>query len=208
MAAVFTVGLTGGLASGKSTVARQLVGFGVHVCDADAIVHELYRPGQPGADRVAQLFGAQMLDDRGGVDRDRLAAMVLEAPDALLRLQAAIHPLVDQRLTAWIEALAGLGGGVVAAVEAALLVESGSHQQYDLLMVVWCERNQQLQRAIARGVPRDRAERLLAAQLDLDAKRDLADVVVDNSGSRANLVDRVAAAWVTIQQRAWGVAGP
>lgn len=200
MTGVCSVALTGGLASGKSSVARQLAGLGADVCDADAIVHELYRPGQPGARAARELFGPEVLDASGAVDREHLGRLVQEVPEALRSLQEAVHPLVHQRVASWLDTLRSTRkGSAVAVVEAALLIENGSYQSYDVLVVVWCRRSQQLARAVARGVPAARAEHLLSAQLDLEAKRDLADVVIDNSGGPEQLPERAAGAWRAIQ---------
>jgi len=196
-----TVALTGGLASGKSTVARMLDARGVPVFDADEAVHELYRPEHEGARAVSELFGPTMLDADGGVDRSALAERVLDDPEARPRLEATIHPMVRRQVAAW---LRSLGSESIAVVEAALLVETGSYRDYDVLMVVWCEPEQQFERALARGVPRDRARRFLAAQLSLDQKRQLADVVVDNRGDLEDLEDEVNRAYSEIQCRCSG----
>ncbi len=196
-----TVALTGGLASGKSTVARMLDARGVPVFDADEAVHELYRPGHEGAQAVLESFGPTVLDAEGGVDRPALAERVLDDPEARCQLEATIHPMVRRRVAAW---LRSLGSESIAVVEAALLVETGSYRDYDVLVVVWCEPEQQFERALARGVPRDRAQRLLAAQLPLDRKRQLADVEVDNRGAFENLEDEVNRAHSEIQRRCAG----
>ena len=196
-----TVALTGGLASGKSTVARMLDARGVPVFDADEAVHELYRPGHEGARAVSELFGPTVLDADGGVDRPALAERVLDDPEARCRLEAIIHPMVRRQVAAW---LRSLGSEPVAVVEAALLVETGSYRDYDVLVVVGCEPDQQFERALARGVPRDRARRFLAAQLPLDQKRQLADVVVDNRGNLEDLEDEVNRAYSEIQCRCSG----
>lgn len=193
-----TVGLTGGLASGKSTVAAVLERLGAEVFDCDAYVHELYRPGGGGAMDVAFLFGDDVLDRDGGVDRARLAAKVLDDAAARHRLERAIHPLVRDGIERW---LATLGPRSVAVIEAALLVETGSWRSYDLLAVVWCEPGQQLERALARGVAADRARGLLAAQQPLRDKRELADVVIDNSGRPDALEPEVQRAWSEILSR-------
>jgi len=193
-----TVGLTGGLASGKSTVARMLDARGVPVFDADEEVHELYRSGHEGAHAVSELFGPTVLDADGGVDRSALAERVLSDPEARSRLETTIHPMVRRQVTAW---LVSLGSESIAVVEAALLVETGSYRDYDVLVVVWCEPEQQFERALARGVPRDRAQRLLAAQTPLNQKRQLADVVVDNRGNLEDLEDEVNRAYSEIQRR-------
>ncbi|TFG40127.1 MAG: dephospho-CoA kinase [Candidatus Aminicenantes bacterium] len=187
-----TVGLTGGMASGKSSVARILETLGAEIFDCDAYVHELYRPGGAGAMDVDYLFGETVLSPDGGVDRTRLAGLVLADPAARSRLEGAIHPLVRSGVEAW---LGTLGPQAVAVVEAALLVETGSWRVYDLLAVVWCEADQQLERAVARGVPADRARGLLAAQMPMTDKRELAQVVIDNSGTRKELESEVQRAW-------------
>ena len=187
-----TVGLTGGLASGKSTVAGILEGLGAEVFDCDSYVHELYRPGGAGALDVGYLFGDRVLNPDGGVDRARLAELVLGNPAVRTRLEGSIHPLVRGGVERW---LATLGPRAVAVVEAALLVETGSWRNYDLLAVVWCEADQQLERAVARGVPADRARGLLAAQMPMTDKRELAQVVIDNSGPRDEFDVQVQRAW-------------
>lgn len=193
-----TVGLTGGLASGKSTVGAMLERLGAEVFDCDAYVHELYRTGGAGARDVAFLFGDSVLEPDGGVDRGALAGLVIADAAARTRLEGAIHPLVRTGVEAW---LSTLGPGAVAVVEAALLVETGSWRSYDLLAVVWCSPEQQLDRAVARGVPGDRARGLLAAQMPLDDKRELAQVVIDNSGSPDRLLTEVQRAWGEIVTR-------
>jgi dephospho-CoA kinase len=193
------VGLTGGLASGKSAVARLLEAQGMPVLDADREVHRLYRPGAAGAVAVARLFGDGMLAEDGGVDRDALARRVLADGEALARLNAAVHPLVRAAVREW---AGGLGRGAeapaVAVVEAALLVETGGRDAYDVLVVVWCTAAQQLGRAVGRGVSDARARALLGAQLPIDAKREAADVVIDNSGPPDALNAEVGRAWVEV----------
>jgi len=190
-----TVGLTGGLASGKSTVAGILETLGAEVFDCDDHVHDLYAPGAAGAMDVAYLFGDAVLDPEGGVDRALLAELVLGDPAARARLEGAIHPLVRSGVEEW---LATLGPRTVAVVEAALLVETGSWRNYDLLTVVWCDPSRQLERAVARGVPMVRARDLLAAQMSLDEKLALAQITIDNNGSRDQLDAEVRRGWLEI----------
>lgn len=192
-----TVGLTGGLATGKSTVARILEARGVPVFDADATVHELYEPGGVGAAAVAELFGAAVLDAEGGVVRATLSEMVLGNPAARLRLENAIHPLVRRAVEEW---LISIGDRPVAVVEAALLAETGYYTEYDVLMVVWCDQNQQLQRALERGVSAERARGLINAQLPIAEKKELADVLVDNRGDLEDLSKEVDRAWSLVHR--------
>jgi len=189
------VGLTGGLASGKSTVAGILAEHDVPVLDADAVVHDLYRPGGEGTVAVTRIFGAAVLDSTGGVDRGVLGGRVLRDRDLRLALERAIHPLVRQQIGCWID---GLGPVPVAVVEAALLVETGSYRAYDVLMVAYCTGDQQLERALARGIPEERARALMKAQRPLDEKRELADVVIDNGGPKDDLQEEVDRAWAEV----------
>lgn len=191
------VGLTGGLASGKSTVARRLAADGVPVLDADDVVHELYRPGAAGAAEVRRLFGPGALDADGGVDRAAVADRVASDAGARRQLEEAVHPLVRRRIEAWLAERTG----VPAVVEAALLVETGSWRDYDVLAVVWCRPEQQLERAIARGMPAARARALLTAQAPIDRKRELAHAVVDNSGPPEALAGEVDRAWRQVVAR-------
>jgi hypothetical protein len=125
---VCRVALTGGVASGKSTVARMLAERGAAVCDADRIVHELYRSGGQGAAVVGRLFGSGVLAADGSVDTVALGELVLADPRALARLNAAVHPLVRTRLQGW---LAELKGSNIAVVEAALVMEAGTAGDYN-----------------------------------------------------------------------------
>lgn len=192
-----TVGLTGGLATGKSTVAGFLAAKGVPVFDADAAVHDLYGPGRAGAAAVAELFGIEVLDADGGVDRAVLAERVLGDPSARHRLEDAVHPQVREELRKWLSAI---GARRIAVVEAALLIETGSFRSYDVLMVVWCDLHQQLQRARARGVPAERLQGLIAAQLPMTEKIELADVVVDNRGDLEDLSHEIDRAWSQVHR--------
>lgn len=182
------VGLTGGLASGKSTVARMLAERGATVIDADRLVAELYEPGEPGARAAAKLFGPEALDGRGAVDRERLATLVFTDPDARRRLEQAVHPLVRERF-------AGIARGAegVVVLEATLLVEAGYAPDFDLVVTVEADPEVRLQRAVARGMDEAEARRRLTAQGDGEARRAAADVVIRNDGDLAALERQVDA---------------
>jgi dephospho-CoA kinase len=190
------VALTGGLASGKSTVAAGLGERGAAVIDADQVVHELYEPGAAGASAVAELFGSAVLAADGAIDRAVLGQLVLADANALQRLNQTIHPLVRSSIQTWLDQLARQPVvPPVALVEAALLVETGGYQSYDLLVVVWCRPEQQLQRAVARGMSEARARQMIAAQMPIDDKRSYADVVVDTAGQLIELEAELDRAW-------------
>ena len=184
----YRVGLTGGLAAGQSTVARWLAEAGFLVVDADRIVGELYRPGRKGARAVADLFGEEFLDSGGGVDRKRLADWVFADRAALSKLEAVIHPLVREEFQLLAESTSG-----IAVYEATLLVESGHHQAFDLVVTVEAPKTVRLQRAIERGMPEEMARSRLEAQGSGDARRAAADRVLDSSGSLEELRTQVDA---------------
>lgn len=180
------VGLTGGLASGKSTVAQWLREAGFLVVDADRLVAELYRPGQPGVEAVVSLFGPEMLNAEGGVDHARVAARVFSDPEARHALEAAIHPLVRRRFVE----IASEAQGVVV-LEATLLVEAGYTPGFDLVVTVEAPCEARLERAVQRGMPEEAARARLLAQGDGEERRQAAHRILDNSGDVALLRHQV-----------------
>jgi dephospho-CoA kinase len=176
------VGLTGGLASGKSTVARWLRDEGFEVVDADRIVADLHQPGGEGTAAVRALFGPEMLDERGGVDHAKVAARVFRDPEARTALESAIHPLVRRRF----EEIAANAPGVIV-LEAALLVEAGYAPGFDLIVTVEAPCELRLQRAVARGMDEASARARLLAQGDGDERREAAHRILDNSGDVEHL---------------------
>jgi dephospho-CoA kinase len=180
------VGLTGGLASGKSTVAQWLRDAGFLVIDADRLVAELYQPGQPGVEAVVNLFGPDMLNPHGGVDHARLAARVFSDPDARRALEAAIHPLVRRRFVEIAETAKG-----VVVLEATLLVEAGYTPGFDLVVTVEAPCEARLERAIQRGMPEEAARARLLAQGDGEDRRRAAHRILDNSDDLALLRHQV-----------------
>lgn len=184
--AALRVGLTGGLAGGKSTVARLLAERGATVVDADRLVAELYEPGEPGTRAVAELFGDGLLDERGAIDRPALARIVFSDPEARRRLEAAIHPLVRRKFAE----LARETGGVVV-LEATLLVEAGYGPDFDLVVSVEADEEVRVRRATGRGMDETEARARLAAQGPGDARRAAADRIIENDGDLAELERKV-----------------
>lgn len=189
------LGLTGGLASGKSTVARLLGERGATVVDADRLVAELYQPGEAGTRAAAELFGPEVLDASGAVDRERLAAVVFTDADARRRLERAIHPLVRERFAGRARDAEG-----VVVLEATLLVEAGYAPDFDRVVTVEADPEVRLARAIARGMPEDEARRRLLAQGEGDARRQAADRVIRNDGDLAHLERQVDSLWQDLKQ--------
>jgi len=190
------VGLTGGVASGKSAVARELAARGAAVRDADEVVRRLYLPGGRGAAAAAALFGDRVLDAAGGVDHAELAAVALASATARRRLEGAIHPLVRDEVGAWLAALdAGASPPEVAVLEAALLVETGSHRAYHRLVTVSASEERRRARALAAGWSAEALARVVAAQLGDPAREAVADYVVRNDGTLAELRVAVDELW-------------
>ena len=179
---VLRVGLTGGLASGKSTVARWLRDEGFEVVDADRLVAELYQPDGAGAAAVRSLFGPEMLDERGGVDHTKVAGRVFRDPEARFALESAVHPLVRRRF----EEISAKAEGVIV-LEATLLVEAGYAPGFDLIVTVEAPCELRLQRAVARGMDDAAARARLLAQGDGDERREAAHRILDNSGDIEHL---------------------
>lgn len=180
------VGLTGGLAAGKSTAAALLAEAGCTVVDADRLVAELYQPGAQGAESIRAAFGDQMLAADGSVDRPALARKVFQDPDARRRLEALVHPLVRRRFAE----IAASHKGIVV-LEATLLTEAGWRSAFDVLVTVEAPREVRLERAVARGMQRDEAERRVAAQGQEAERRRQADFVLDNDGDPEHLRRKV-----------------
>ena len=175
------IGLTGGLAAGKSTVGRWLEEAGIPVLDADRVVAELYGSGAAGAARVQSLFGEDFLLEDGSVNRPRLAELVFSDDEARRQLEEAIHPLVRHRFEEFAAPQA------VAVLEATLLVESGLNAECDLVITVEADPELRLQRASGRGMDAAEAQRRLEAQGCGEQRRDASHHALWNNGSLEDL---------------------
>jgi dephospho-CoA kinase len=196
-----TIGLTGGIASGKSCVARVLTRAGASVVDADAIAREVVAKGSEGLREVVAAFGQQVLADDGSLDRAKLAALVFGDQQARKRLEAITHPRIG-RLSA--ERLAALHASDAAYVvyDAPLLVEVGAHKGLDALIVVAADEQAQVMRAVQRdGCSEQEARRRIAAQLPLERKIEVADYVIHNDGSLEQLEQHTLEAHRRILER-------
>lgn len=177
------LGLTGGIASGKTAVAGMLREMGFAVLDADSLAHQLMEPGQPAYDEVVREFGASILDPDKRVDRAKLAAIVFADPTKLTRLNAILHPRVESAIHQQFSTWSRNGTRDAAFVEAALLVEAGYDKNLDGLVVTWCRPEQQLDRLRARGFSDEGARRRIAAQLPVTEKLRHATETIDCSSS-------------------------
>jgi dephospho-CoA kinase len=188
---VLRIGLTGGIGSGKSTVSRLLAERGAVIVDADAIAREVVASGTPGLAAVVEAFGGGVLTASGDLDRPALAAVVFSDADARRRLDAIVHPLVRQR-AAEVERAAG---EAVVVHDVPLLVETGQAAAYDLVLVVEADEAARVTRLVERGLSEDDARARIAAQATDDQRRAVADVVLDNRGTRADLEAQVERFW-------------
>jgi dephospho-CoA kinase len=176
------VGLTGGVGSGKSTVAEMLRELGAEVVDADEASHAVYEPGTPGFAAVVREFGDDFVTD-GRIDRQRLGALVFGDADARHRLNAIVHPLVREWMAAK-TAEAALRGATVVVQVVPLLFENGLERLFSTIVLVYVPEELQVERLVkGRGLTPERARAMIAAQMPIDEKRRQAHRVIDNSGS-------------------------
>lgn len=177
-----TVGLTGGIGSGKSTVSQMLTELGAHLVDTDAISRGLTAPGGAAIDAIAQHFGPDFIDASGAMDRTRMRELAFADPSAMARLEGILHPLIGQQASARAQ-LAAPGQTIVYDVP--LLAESGRlwRSKVDRVLVIDCEPETQIARVMARsGWPRDAVEKVLAKQARRETRLALADDVILNEG--------------------------
>ncbi|MDQ6916660.1 MAG: dephospho-CoA kinase [Pseudomonadota bacterium] len=197
----YVVGLTGGIGSGKSEVARVFTRLCVEVVDADAIAHRVAMPGQPGHAAIKALFGQEVMLPSGEVDRAALRQRVFDDAGDRARLEAALHPLIRREMQREMAAWRGAYG--VAVVP--LLFERGhSAKQYDRVLVVDCPEDEQVRRVVARnGISPEQVRSIMAAQIDRDARLREADDVLDNSGAP----DAIAPQVIELDRRYRQLAG-
>jgi dephospho-CoA kinase len=195
------LGLTGGIASGKSAVAAILRELGFPVLDADSISHKLMEPGQTAHDEILQVFGADLADASGRIDRHKLAAIVFGDPSKLAKLNSILHPRVDRIIFEQLDAWQKSGVHSAAFVEAALLIEAGMAPRLDGLVVAWCTPEQQLERLRARGMSETEARRRMAAQLPIDEKLKHATYTIDCSGTLVETRAQVQALAAKLHKR-------
>jgi dephospho-CoA kinase len=197
------VGLTGGIGSGKSEVARRLAAQGAAVIDADLIAREVVAPGTPGLAEVAEAFGPGILVPDGSLDRDRLGEVVFADPALLAKLNSIVHPRVRERMLALEQAVPA---GAIVVQDVPLLAENGLSGLYDVVVVVDATPRVQAERLVReRGMTRQQAAARMAAQASREERLAIATIVIDNSGSLAELDRVVGELWAELRRRARGL---
>jgi dephospho-CoA kinase len=190
------IGLTGGIATGKSTVAKMLVQRGAMLIDLDQIAREVVAPGQPALAQIAERFGQAILQPDGSLDRKRLGAIVFADEERRKELEQITHPAIRSVMKTRMQEYERDHPDKLVVVDVPLLFESGLSPMYDRVVVVYVPRSEQLRRLMERDkLTREDAEKRLNAQMDIEQKKRLADVVIDNSGSLEETERQIEQLW-------------
>ena len=193
---MIVIGLTGGMASGKTSVARMLAKLGAHVIDADVIAKKLVTPGQPALRLLAEIFGPGIIQPDGNLNRGALAAIVFNDHEKLEKLNAVLHPLVIQKTMEKLRIFKETQPESVIIIDAPLLLEAGMTKLVDEVWVVIAGEEEQIKRAVLReNLSREEAKKRLAAQMPLKEKLKYANKVIDNSGSISSTAGQVKTLW-------------
>ena len=196
------VGLTGGIGSGKSEVARRLAEHGAVLIDADVAAREVVMPGSPGLTRIAAAFGDGVLRPDGSLNRERLGEIVFADPGLRGKLNAIVHPLVREWMQEAERAAVQTDGDAIVVHDVPLLAESRGKAGFDAVMVVDVPPDLQLERLVSqRGMAAEQASARMAAQASREQRLAVADIVIDNSGSLDDLDRRVAEVWADLERR-------
>lgn len=194
------IGLTGGIATGKSTVARMLVARGAALVDADRIAREIVEPGQAALARIAERFGDRVIQADGTLDRRMLGTIVFADADERKALEAITHPAIRELMRERIAALEAERPDRLVVADIPLLYESGLQHLYEGVMVAYVPREVQRARLIGRdGLSPEEADKRIRAQMDIEEKRRLADYVIDNSGSLADTEAQLDRFWRSLR---------
>ncbi|PZD95842.1 dephospho-CoA kinase [Paenibacillus sambharensis] len=196
------IGLTGGIACGKSTVAAMLRQRGAMLVDADQVAREIVLPGEPALSRVTAVFGQAVINPDGTLNRAKLGGIVFADKDKLRQLEGILHPAIRERMWAVINAAEQEDPGRLIAADIPLLYETGQQDLYDGILVVYIPRELQLKRLQDRNpdLSEEQAKQRIDSQMDIDRKRELADWVIDNSGTLDQTEQQVDALWTK-----WGL---
>ena len=197
---MYLIGLTGGIAAGKSLVSGRFAKLGAVVVDADRLAREVVEPGTAGLAAIAQTFGPSVITTSGELDRAALGAIVFADPDRLAALNAITHPAIRALTRERIAAAAAVDPGVTVVYDVPLLTEANVDHGYDLVVVVEADEPERIRRMVAdRGMAEPEARRRLASQASDSERRAISDVVIDNSGTIGQTLDQVDAVWARVE---------
>ncbi len=194
------IGLTGGIASGKSTIASRLAELGAVVVDADRIARQVVEPGTPALAEIARTFGESVIAPDGSLDRPALGAIVFGDADALQKLNGITHPAVLAASTARFDAAAAADPAAIVVYDVPLLVESANEYPFDLVVVAHAAAATRVDRLVRlRGMAADEAERRIGSQASDEARLAVADIVIDTDGSLAQTLEQVDELWESLR---------
>ncbi len=194
------VGLTGGMATGKSTVAAEFVRLGCHLLKADELGHKLLEKEGPCYEPVVSAFGRAILDHNGNIERRRLGMVVFNESGALDKLNAIIHPAVFAYEEQWLSSVKASEGEAIAIVEAAILIETGNYKNFDKLIVTWCPIELMVERAVTRsGWTPEEAHRRIAKQMPMEEKKQFADYLIDTSGTIESTLEQTRSVYTALR---------
>lgn len=198
---MLSVGLTGGIASGKSLAARLFQQRGAFLIDADSVARQVVMPGSPGLQRVVEAFGPGVVDSFGALDRKKLGAAVFSDAQLRTTLDAILHPLILDAVFSAQQDLKQQGYAGIVIADVPLLYECGLQTRFDATVLVYTDPATQMKRLQERnGLAPAQARQRLSAQMAIEDKRRLADFIIDNTGSPADLVPMVADVWTALRQ--------
>lgn len=193
------VGLTGGIATGKSLVSGELRRLGATVVDADAIAKEVVEPGRPACAEIAEAFGPGVIKQDGSIDRKKLGQIIFSDPAARERLNAITHPRIRERMKEETTRLVKEGVELIV-LDIALLIETGVRYEVDRIVVVYADPAQQAERLMERdSMGLDEAKKRISCQMDIKEKVDYADYVIDNSGTKEDAIEQTRALFIELQ---------
>src|SRR5262245_3542349 len=197
------VGLTGGIASGKSTVSAMFEDLGCHVLDSDSVTRELFEPGTAVNAAVARQFGPRVVGEDGRINRKVLGEMVFNNPELRQTLNSLVHPAIKLRQSEFLDRIGASDPHAIGIIEAALMVEVGTYADYDKLIVVTCPPAVQRERLRARsGLTAAQIESRIASQMPMEEKTKVADFVIDNSGDIEDTRRQVMKVYEELRKRA------
>lgn len=189
------IGLTGGIACGKTTVAGLFHNFGAHVIDADSVGHRLLREDPSVKRKLAATFGASILDSKKEIDRSKLGRIVFDSPDQLQALSEIVHPPIIERIKADIARKSSSAEKSIIVIDAALLIELNLTYMVDLVVLVYADENMQMQRLTQRGLSYEDAGRRIKSQMPSHEKTRFADFIIYNNGSLSNTAEQAKEVW-------------
>ncbi|PWV99450.1 dephospho-CoA kinase [Paenibacillus cellulosilyticus] len=196
------IGLTGGIACGKSTVSAMLTELGAHVVDADRVAREVVLPGEPALQAIVEKFGQAVLSEDGTLNRPALGSIVFGQADRLRELEAITHPAIRKRMRAQMEQAESLEADPIVVADIPLLYETEQQSSYEGVIVVYVPHEVQRDRLMKRNsLAVEEAERRIGLQMDIERKRSMANWVIDNSGTLEETRKQVEQLWNSLRRK-------